>query len=108
VTAKSQEKAERKAFFTRLPASTYRKLRKLAKLDPVEVKEEEEKGILFRFHLETHDRLKKLTLSRSLSGPEMTMQSMLVALIDKAQAKALETRRDMHDVVRQLIYSEKL
>ena len=65
-------------------------------------------GILFRFHVETHDRLKRLTLLRSLDGPEMTMQSMLSDLIDRAKAKDLQTREDMHDVVRQLIFAEEL
>jgi hypothetical protein len=101
---------KRKAFFTRLPASTYLKLRKLAKLDSVEVTDDQV-GILFRFHPETHKRLKKLALVRSLDGSEgteMTMQSMLATLIDRAKAKDLQTREDMHDVVRQLIFAEEL
>jgi hypothetical protein len=102
VSVKSQEKTGRKPFYTRLPASTYRKLRKLAKLDDVEPAAEAV-GILFRFHADTHEKLKRLTLQRSLVGPEMTMQSMLSDLIDKAHVKDLQTRADMHDVVRQLI-----
>lgn len=107
MAAKYQEKAERKAFFTRLPASTYRKLRRLAKLDPMEL-EEKGRGIMFRFHTETHDRLKQLAHQCSLRGDEMTMQSMLTKLIDKAKVQDLETRNDMHDVVRQLILSERV
>jgi hypothetical protein len=73
-------------------------------MDPPET-DDDLVGVLFRFHAETHQKLKKLALQRSLEGTEMTMQSMLADLIDEARAKDLETREDMHDVVRQLIHA---
>lgn len=97
-----------KQFYARLPARTYRKLRRLAQLEPLDVGDNEKVPITFRFHVNTHQRLKRLALRRSLDGTDTTMQSMLAALINRAKAKDLETRADMHDVVRQLIFREEL
>lgn len=105
---------ERKAFFARLPASTYRKLRKLAK-SPVQEDEpgwesEERIGVMFRFSLETHQRLAKIAVKipSDQQWPTATMCEALTKLIDKATVGDLETRESMHDVVRQLIQNAQL
>ena len=94
--------SKHKAFYARLPARTYRKLRKLAQLEKLD-DTAAVVPVLFLFRRREHDSLRKLALTRSLNGQRATMKSVLVEIIDAARISDLKSRAGMHEVVRQLI-----
>ena len=102
MSAKLEEKLERKPFFTRLPARTLSKLRQLADMDDVQ-HTDPFVGVLFRLPADTHQRLKELSHKKSLQDREMTMSSTLIELIDNATPIELQDPKTMSEVVCQLI-----
>lgn len=73
----------RHEFYARFPAVVYRKLRKLAGMKPIKIPNSVRKPLLLRLPLDTHSRLRALTLQRSTEkGDMLSMQEVLSQLIE--------------------------
>jgi hypothetical protein len=93
----------RKPFYARLPATTYRKLRRLAGLPQVKVPEKR-KPFLVRLPEPSYERLRKIAVARSSSsGRIASMRSVVVNMIDGCDASAIDGCDDMLAVVVSLI-----
>jgi hypothetical protein len=93
----------RRPFYARLPAATYRQLRRLAGLPPVKVPEKR-KPFLVRLPEPSYERLRKIAVARSTSsGRIASMRSVLVTMIDDCAGSSLDGCEDMLAVVVSLI-----
>jgi hypothetical protein len=98
----------RKGLYARLPARSYRKIRRMARLPPVAV-EGDRKGLLLRMSPDLHEKLRRLALARSTSsGKTVGMQSILADLIDRADVPKKRPKRSMARVADELIKLARL
>lgn len=92
-----------KRFYARLPAASYRKLRRLAKLPPIPVIGER-KALLVRVSPAVYLKLRRLALARSpRTGRIASMQSVVAELIDAAALERGRVQRSMAEVTVELI-----
>ena len=97
-----------KGLYARLPARSYRKIRRLARLPPVAV-EGDRKGLLLRMSPDLHEKLRRLALARSASsGRTVGMQSVLADLINRAAIPKKRVKRSMARVANDLIRLARL
>jgi hypothetical protein len=93
-----------KALYARLPARSYQKLRRLARLPPASNIDGGNKGLLVRVPADLHEKLRRIALGRSVSsGRVVGMQCVLAELIDNAKLAANRQRRSMARVAADLI-----
>lgn len=99
--AKPQD--SRRPFYARLPAPTYRKLRRLAGLSRVKVGKDR-KPILVKLPPPSYERLRRIAVARSsASGRIASMLAVLTDMIDDCKLEYIPKCTDMHSVVVSLI-----
>jgi len=108
VASKKQDQPARRKFYARLPAATYKKLRRLAKMPPLGI-ESTSQALFVRLPDSVHTKLRQIaSRTPGATGVVASMRNALCSLIADAKSVEVKGRRCMASVCIALIQQAKL